>query len=279
MEAIKDMTTENITDFVNPGEQLQLLLKDIYIPDPETKQTFISKVDEAFIAEGEFAQIIYDSTINYMVRRLITTADYIRRSCEENSSPDTKVITQLRKFLQKETKIPNKYIEKILSLLLECLKVRGKEVSPTAKKRIHKSAKNRGLVCYICGNELNFEEINQYNSVEIEHVWPNAMGGISEETNLGVACMHCNKTKASNIDSSDFHYEEICLVSDKSDTHFSNELSKYFKIALWAKSKFCCVRCGKPASYMGELQFGRRNSNDSWHFLNIDAYCEQHVPE
>jgi hypothetical protein len=54
-------------------------------------------------------------------------------------------------------------------------------------------------------------------------------------------------------------------------------MTREYEIALWAKSNFKCKICGKPASNVGKLKLSRINLDDSWHFLNIDAYCEQHA--
>lgn len=285
--------TKNINDLdTNPGRQLQLLLKEIYPPDSNSKMTFISKIDNAVKAEGKLEELIYDSTINYLVRRLITFADYLNRRYDHR--PENEYIGYLRKFIRDETELPQKHIEKILILLMECVKIKKKRPTDMTLKRIRRVARTKGESCYICGGSLEFATISEvsnsdnlsdiekttsFRAAEVDHIWPNAMGGINDDTNLRVSCMRCNKIKMDFIDASDFHYEEISLVSQKGDTHFSNELSHKYKVALWARSNYCCIICGKPATYVGELQFGRRNPNDSWHFLNIDAYCEQHVPE
>lgn len=116
-------------------------------------------------------------------------------------------------------------------------------------------------------------------SIQIEHIWPKEMGGKDDDDNLKAACEQCNQSKQSYIDASDFHYEEICLITDKTDNNFETELNWQYRVALWAKNNYECVRCGKPAQYKGTLEFVRSNPNDSWHFLNIDTYCEDHIPK
>jgi 5-methylcytosine-specific restriction endonuclease McrA len=239
--------------------------------------TFVSRIDAALLAEGDFAELVYNSCINYMVRRLITTAEYLKRKCDKEGLPDPgrRFIISLRSFIRNETDIPDRGIEKILILLVECTHARNREPTLFAKERVRKDARNQGVRCYICGRELDFA---QHDLVVVEHVWPKAVGGGNETFNLRMCCSDCNSRKADYVDASDFHYEEISLVSDKGDEHFSNELRGEYRVALWAKSAYTCVICGKPASYVGELELDRRNPNDSWHFLNIDAYCGQHAP-
>ena len=262
----------------NPGEQLQLLLKELYPPDSGAKPSFVSRLDDALMTAGDFAELVYNSCINYMVRRLITTAEYLRRRIDKQglADPDRKLVVELRSFIREETTIPDRKGEKLLVLLLECLRVRNKEPTSKTKKRIRRVARSEGVRCYICGRELDFD---QAGSAVVEHIWPSAFGGANEDFNLGVSCSECNNSKASYIDASDFHYEEICLVGSKDDEHFPLELRRDYRVALWAKSHCKCIVCGRPASYLGELELCRRNPNDSWHFINVDAYCGKHACE
>lgn len=268
---------------INPGHQLQLFLKELFPPDPKSETSFISKIDAFLIAEGDFAEVAYNSCINYLVRRFINTAEYIKRSCEKDglSEPDRRFIVKLRSFISDDTHILEKHTEKLLAILIECLNVRKKDPSKKTKRRILKSAKSKHeLYCYICGVVLDLDQEDQLSSAGVvDHVWPSSLGGKNEDFNLKVCCSNCNESKANYIDATDFHYEEICLISNKHDDSFSTELRRNYEVALWAKNKFKCTICDKPASQIGKLEFGRRNQNDSWHYLNIDAYCEKHFSE
>jgi hypothetical protein len=258
-----------------PGQQLQLFLQELYPPDLSDKDTFANRIDEALYADGELSKLLYKSTINYMLRRLINTAEFIRRSCET----EEKFIGKLRDYIKDQLKIPGGKIEKLHTLLRECLKLKNKDVTPMKKKNLKKDAKNQNDKCYLCGCELDFDYSNKEKNdfaPEVEHIWPKTMGGISESENLKICCSKCNRSKQYYIDYSDFHYEEIALVSDESESHFSTEMKRVYELALWSKSGFKCLTCQKPASYVGKLKFKRRNSDDSWHFLNIDSYCDLH---
>lgn len=268
-----------IKDFENPGKMLQVLLREIYPFDNSSSKSFVYKIDDALIAEGQFAKLVYESSINHLVRRLITSAEYLRRKYA--LYPDERYLVEIRKFLRDFTHIPFSQREKIFTLLVECLKERERDASQKLRDNIRKEAKTRGITCYLCGCEIDFERTNapRFNSPTLDHLWPRNMGGKSLESNLKIACKRCNELKADYIDASDFHYEEICLVTDKQDASFNAEFKRKYKIAVSAKSEFKCVICGEPAERLGELQFARREPNDSWHFLNIDAYCSEHMPE
>lgn len=263
---------------INPGEQLREFIKKLFPADVKNN-SFISRIDYLLQADGELIDLVYNSTINYVLRRLIVTADYFQRKCKKEGKGDEKFITDLRAFLKDDMHFPEeKHIGQIFVLIRQCLDKRNAQVADSTKHKIKTKAKNNTKACYICGGELEFDtrKKDSYNFVQVEHKWPQAMGGASDDFNLEVACSNCNGKKSDYIDASDFHYEKICLVSDENDRHFSTEMNREYELALWAKREFKCSICGKSAADAGKLKFARKNPNDSWHFLNIEIYCEKH---
>lgn len=264
---------------LNPGQELQLFLRELIPLDRENDRSFVGRIDDALMADGDFLTITYESAVNYMVRRLITTAEYLRRKYDPVTFPGERYIIEIRRFLRDFTRIPPSKLERILTLLLICLRERDRELTQKTKNRVRRDARQRLLGCYICGGSFNYDQENEFNSFEVEHVWPHQMGGRNDDSNLKGACRKCNASKADYLEAADFHYEEICLVKDKTDNSFNVDFHWRYKVAIAAKSRFRCSQCGKPAEYGGEVQFGRRELSDSWHYLNIDAYCSEHVPE
>jgi hypothetical protein len=269
----------------SPGQQLRLFLQELFPPDSSDRDTFANRIDRAFYANGELSELLYSSTINYMIRRLINTAEFIKRNCNKNNQSEERFIVKLREYIKEQLKIPKGKIEQLHTLLRECLKSRNKDVTSMRKRITKKDAKKRNEKCYLCGCDLDFDSKNNNEkdnnkdndfAPEVEHIWPRTMGGLSEGENIKICCSKCNRNKQDYIDYSDFHYEEISLVSDEGDPHFSTEMKRVYELALWSKSEFKCLICQRPASYVGKLRLKRRNSDDSWHFLNIDSYCENH---
>ncbi len=268
---------------INPGLLLRQLLERLYPPDSQPDaitagSPFTLRVDNALMSDGELAFLMYNSAINYMVRRLITAAHYFRKKSEGN---DLIFREKLRSFLRDYTRLSNNAQSQVLALLPACTATRKKEPSDTTKRRIREQYERRKLGCYICGREIDYSTsgpIYLKSKSEVEHVWPKSLGGISLESNLALACSVCNQRKRDFIDASDFHYEEISLITDESDESFDKDLPVEYRIAVAAKSEFKCAECGKPASEQGELYFARRDQSDSSHFLNIQAYCSRHIP-
>jgi hypothetical protein len=264
-------------DQYNPGEQLRLLLMELYPPDSKNKKSFIDSVDNAFLAEGELAEYVYKSIINYLLRRLITTAEFIKRKHDPAVYPPTTYIIEIRKFIRDFTRIPQGRVERVIALILDCLRERERNPTQKTKNRIKRKTRESGEGCYICGSELDFETNDEGNSAQVEHKWPRTIGGSNHDDNLCISCRRCNQDKSDFIDASDFHYEEMCLYSNDEDPNFHNELKWIYKVSILAKSNYSCVVCDRPSKQVGEMKFARRELNDSWHFLNIDAYCGEHA--
>jgi len=270
----------NIDDKVyNPGQRLQDFFKRLYPFDPDDKKSAIAKIDNALLADTQFSELVYNSSINYMVRRFIATAQFLKRKYNTPDYPSERYFIELRRFLIDYTQIPKNEIELLHTLLMECVNVAARGPNKTTIKQILREAKELGARCYICGCELVFDDPNSPRRPEVEHIWPNSMGGMNESSNLKVSCHSCNQHKKSYIDSSDFHYEEICLTTDKDEETFWQQLTGDYRVALWAKHNYSCATCEEPASLLGGLVFARREPNDSWHFLNIDAYCAKDIPK
>ena len=264
---------------INPGEQLRELLQKLIPFEPSAKMSFIDRIDNTLIADGEFARLAYASCLNYLIRRLITTSEFLKRKYSGDQFRSDEYVQVIRRFIRDYTRISPAQVEPMLSLILACLEERNRAPNQTTKDRIRAEAKRTDMYCYLCGRAIEFDQPDQYNSFDAEHKWPKAMGGKNARFNLKQVCRRCNRVKADFIDYADFHYEEMCLVSDKTSESFSNDLKWDYRVALWAKNDFRCVVCNKPAEAVGELLFARREPTDSWHFLNIDAYCSEHMPE
>ncbi|XGV96547.1 MAG: HNH endonuclease [Leptolyngbya sp. BL-A-14] len=277
---------------INPGEQLQVLLKQLFPPDSAGKTTFITRIDDAVSADGALAELIYCSTINYVARRLIFTAEFLNRKLQKLGVMVTGEMlnSELRSYVRNYINVKDKdLVEKIVSLLKQCVEARKKSIKSEKRKAIRRNTKQRSEGCYICGCGLSFNRVEKeedenginkdnsyesWNYPEIEHIWPRSMGGLTEDRNLKVSCKKCNRYKEDFVDASDFHYEQLFTVSDEDDENFATELNRRFEIAVWARNKFKCSFCQKPASQVGELKLVRNDKRDSWHFLNMDSYCQ-----
>jgi hypothetical protein len=292
-------------DDINPGHLLRRIL-EVAIPfEANSESSFVKRIDGVIKAEDEFSYLLYQSSINYLTRRLISTASFLKVKYDKREEiyedieerilepfPD-----RLRSFLTEFTDFEGRLIEILIPVLQRCLdtKNQSRKLSRKKKKRIRKNQTNEHgeLRCYICGCSLSesnptFEVEDLESDAEpsdktstsnyvfdiIEHVWPKGLGGSRKEFNLKVSCNRCTDDKQEYIDFSDFHYEEICVAKAEEEDNFEKDFKRIYKVALWSKNNYSCTICGAKAEEVGRLTLKRRNPEDGWHFLNVDSYCE-----
>lgn len=274
----------NDIELISPGLLLRGELSKIFPYDPHERAAFVTQLDEALRAEGDLSRLIYESTLNFILRRLITTAEYFKRKYFDTTQSEDEYWSQLRYYLREYTTIPYQKRELIFTLLLRCVEERAKRPSDRTRNSVVREARKRSAKCYICGRDVVYDSNApdpHRQKAEVEHIWPKALGGNNNESNLTIACERCNRLKADHIDYSDFHYEEICGVTDEDMLDsFDTDFNWSFRIAVLSKFNFVCsVRdCGRSAQLHGELRLSRIDPFDSWHFLNVEAYCDRHSP-
>lgn len=254
----------------SPGYQLQKFFLEKF----NNEENVLTEIDKHLYEDGELLHHMNMSGINYLIRRLINTTEFYKRIYDPDKFSQSLYIDKLRGFLEYNTRFNEHEIDTIITYCINSIDIKRSQRKGT-KRKILNAGKNSGNArCYICGKELIFDSEDVY-SAEVEHIWPLAMGGSNEESNLRLSCKKCNKVKDYYIDSSDFHFEEISLFNVESDPNFNIAFKWKFRVAVWAKSNYSCLICKKPAE-KGELNFSRKNKSDSWHFLNINTYCDKH---
>ena len=260
---------------VSPGYELQQLLLNILPSDPignsREDKRLANRIDFVLRADGEFVELIYRSTINYILRRLIILAAFVDSQNEDLTREI--FIDALRRSLKTNFDFSISDREKLLIKLIECVDERKKVLKDPTKARFRKEAVAKGNTnCYICGKAVSFEAENgEHDSVEIEHLWPKALGGSNVDDNLKIACHKCNHHKKTFIDTYDYHYEYINNLKLTDFNHTE-------KLAAWSKTEYRCIKCKRPAGVVGKLILTKLNEDDTWHYLNIVAYCSQHIP-
>lgn len=254
---------------VIPGAELQRNLEAIFPKNSsssENRSAFIEDIDDALKLDGNLVDLVYQSLINYLIRRLINTADYYKRKFSTDDYPAELYVEELRNFFQSETNLESNQVERLIAILQLCLAERDRKRRTVKRENIKQSDSIR---CYICGTSLEEKD------VEVEHQWPKDWGGSYDPKNLKVSCSACNSVKENYINSGDFHFEHISLRHDKEEANFLREFKGVYRIAVCSHNSYSCSSCGKPASELGRLDFMRKNPKDSWHFLNILTICNE----
>lgn len=263
-----------------PGLALKNLLKKIIpqlTPQKDMDSDFVFKLDELLGANGDFRALVYDSCINYALRRLITMGKYVRRECIALKQDEAYYLKMLRRQISMTVNIPDVALRERLGVLVnECVQKSGAKISSTKVNHVRESAINGGKACYICGRELN-RGVAQ-DTPQVDHIWPHALGGDNRDDNLAVSCERCNQIKQDHIGHSDYHYERVASwVLGYHDVSFLKAFDTARRMAVWAKGNWRCAVCGKAAEDCGPLILERINNDEHWHFLNMQCVCKVHA--
>ena len=262
-----------------PGVALRNLVKELIpISSPEEGATsFVQGMDEFLDANGEFRELVYESCINYTVRRLITVGRYVRRECDALQQDEAYYIRKLRRQIGRVVGIADSTLrERFLATIDECVAASGRKISKSKREKVRRDAIESGKVCYICGREL--DQGQPQDRAEVEHMWPRTLGGDNRDENLAVACERCNQLKQDHIDASDYHYERVSsAVLGPHDESFQKAFDTARRMAVWAKGNWRCAICGRKTQDYGPMDLERISEDDSWHFLNMQMVCQEHA--
>lgn len=265
------------TEVIYPGQELKALLVDLY---PNEHRGFLAQADSDFKADGELHNIFYDSFINYLVRKLITTTIYLNKKFKVYG--DGKVKGEIRSYLEYYSPFNGTHLLKAADILYRCLQASEDDFDDRSKKAVKYQADKYNWGCYGCGLPMDLKDETADNYATSDHKWPKGMGGLSEQENIRLLCKECNnRYKKDFIEASDYHYEEIALTHVKYEDFERKEkqYNRIYEFAVLAKSEFKCIGCGQPAYKVGELKMGRKSLTDSWHYINLGAFCTTCNPE
>lgn len=259
----------------NPGYKIKNHLKQIYKFD----QHFLSRIDEDLKLEGLFRTTMYESSINYLLRRLVTAAHYVHRINEIYG--DVRIRSELRKYLKEHTRFEDETLNRLVAWLLQSIKNSRDDFNQSDKKKVLQQIEQFSWGCYMCGREMDFSETAEaYKLGTADHWWPRLFGGESELHNLRYTCGDCNgKYKKDFLDYSDYHFEEIAMVIESFSEYDKKAKNRSYESAIFAKAGYICAECHQPAYKVGELHIGRIDISDNFHFFNLTAYCQEHKPE
>lgn len=265
-----------------PGRDVAIVVAQMLDYDPSLqKRGLAPQIDNLLDAEGEYQDLAYRSAVFYVTRRLIMTARQIFRELEETKSVnDIRFTRALRRYLLYDLNLPEGgWKQKLEVLLAQAVRESRKRPSTNKRKRLLKELRDRDTDrCYICGVELDFNTDDSSDCCfpELEHVWPSSLGGNDEVENFLLACHRCNGKKGDEISYPDSHFEKIVYLCGADGQPRSFRWKH--RVTFLGKSRHRCQRCKKEAKYYGELTLARLNQNQSWHLLNVEAFCEDHIP-
>ena len=128
---------------------MTLVPKETYKTGTEITNSFIDRIDHILREEGEYHNLIYLSTINFLLRKIIKSAHYYKKKAELVDDYD--YIDQTRKYLGEILNFEEDEVEKILSLTIIIVAYYEKTPSSGVKNELIKNSKEDGTPCYMCG--------------------------------------------------------------------------------------------------------------------------------
>lgn len=142
----------------NPGELLRDYLMEIFPLNSHKKEgKYISDVEYLLLDdEGELSEVMYQSVINYVIRRLIFSGvnleNRLKKRYGENYT-ESNLLADLKKQLQYQTAFNKDQIDKLITIILNCLHQRKRRNSSVVSQTMKKAIRN-GSKCYICGADF-----------------------------------------------------------------------------------------------------------------------------
>lgn len=256
----------------NPGEQVKRILEEALELESYDKPTFANRVDRVLVADGRLASLMRESAIDYATRRLVLGAVHVASHGGWDPS-DPSFVRPLRRYLKEHTGLDQRTVDRIVPLLRDAVRLNRSELSTTKRRRLRRTMRFRDETqCYLCGLQMDFEDLERKTGASADHVWPRSIGGLNEEDNLRLACKQCNNVKGDVLSGADFHYERF-VRADESHVEFGELM------AAWHIHNLSCVQCGRDPSQVGQLFLVRDDDTDCWHVHNVTAYCATHRPK
>ena len=97
----------------------------------------------------------------------------------------------------------DRYLARFASLAFDSAVAAGKNASPATRRSAFRDAASRAggrVVCYLCATMLGrWDMFKHEKALPLDHLWPQAFGGVSEEENLLPICDACNGLKKDRI--------------------------------------------------------------------------------
>jgi|GEM_PF-3637673 len=254
----------NLEALPSPLEHLLTLLTG-YFPYRDDCEP-IKSIDEFQRLQSQYQRAVYDSSIFFLARRLITLACH---AASESAADDLQsVILNTITSVFDLSRIDQP--ENLVMAVYECFHASAKKPNKRLIQSKIKEWLETGKCCYICGSNLvPKSQPTPKDAIEVEHLLPRSLGAGNEESALRPSCHQCNSFKGDRIGASDLHFESLAYKFSVGSSHESD----YHRFAASFFNRGRCGICGKSGEVAGQLKLRLREPIDSWHLFNISLTC------
>lgn len=214
--------------------------------------------------------------------RIIRKANSVLEICDLSIDPPeayrTYVVDQVRQYCV--SPMGFSFADRILTIVgnlaFECAVVARHDITPTTRKQIHRTtmALYGRAACYIC-------DVNLTRPYSLDHLWPQSLGGVSDEDNLLPSCTPCNGRKMDRIG-----WDTFGVVIDYAHQSGTTDGSQQTNMALHHRAAARLAERDRITIKEGFLRLGPirprqlidPDERDDW-FFNINVHDISVLPE
>lgn len=144
------------------------------------------------------AEFFREISVVNLACRIVRAGASLQRAAGQRPSRGTDAPTFLqdyRNFCRQQLLIPEAAVDQLIRIAVRALDASRGGISDTLRRGLKRRTARTHPNCYMCGQSLDFDEVDVNRKFELDHVWPQSYGGNSIEENLLPACGSCNRKK------------------------------------------------------------------------------------
>jgi len=235
------------------------------------------KVEATLINDADLQRDLRLRTTHYIFSRVVRLGVFLakRQKRSDTASFEETYRDQLRSLLD----VDDELFARIFYLgrrIVEYVQRAGGTLTAAKIKQVRRFARENLHNCKFCGAPLEFDEgVTAENSLEIDHLFAQALGGTAHKTNLAAACNRCNKLKDDRLSFVDIYHETFALVTEDKGKVAPHRLPHVI-LALLLKQQGKCFHCQREFYAIGpeSIVLARREPDDYYHFRNCYVACQ-----
>lgn len=268
-----------VAELLTPGERLFNWILDTYKQRRASEDSWIHALSTNFdIDPYQFEDYLMRSSGFMLLRRLLWNASWYERQYGYVGKYELIVIFE-RYYLRDVLGFSGTEVRSLSRLTFNAVEESQRDITSGLFHSLKGKYRLSDQGCQLCGVAIDYNSSDQDNSFSLDHIWPQSLGGTSDEWNLRVACRLCNSKRKNFVEASDTHYEHFHVkrVRATDEAGFLTELNWDFRMAALLRAGFACEICGKDVDKMdGWLDFLQRNRAESYQMFNIMVACKTH---
>jgi len=259
-----------------PGQLLFHWILNRYEHQRIDQTSWVTSVSDEFDVP-QLEEFLLRSTALMLLRRLLWNAQWY----ESRFVDEAVTMSRYEKdYLSDVTRLSSIELHRLCIMVYNAVRASKKDISPGLFNSLRKRAETSSQRCQLGGCAIDYSAKDGHNAFSLDHIWPQSLGGSSEDWNLRVACKDCNTKRQNLVEAADSHYEHFHARTDGpagAPNSLPSELNSSFRLAALLRADFRCELCGSRVDETaGGLDFVRSNRYENYHMFNIQVMCDSH---